>query len=96
VFSIEEAVRKMTSLPPGQFGFAERGILWPGAVADLVVFDAERVIDRATFQQPDLPSEGIDFVVVNGVPAWREGPPTGERAGCVLAPQASLIYGGTQ
>ena len=84
LFSMEEAIRKMTSLPARQFGFAERGALRPNAVADLVVFDPERVIDRATFERPDLPSEGIDFVVVNGVPAWREGRPTGERAGRVL------------
>jgi dihydroorotase/N-acyl-D-amino-acid deacylase len=81
LFPIEEAVRRMTSLPARRVGFQDRGLLRVGMAADVVVFDPERVIDRATFEVPNVYSEGIDTVVVNGKVVLDEGTMTGERPG---------------
>jgi hypothetical protein len=62
----------------------DRGLLAAGMAADVVVFDPATVIDRATFEQPTLPSEGIRYVVVNGRLALADGAATTERAGIVL------------
>jgi N-acyl-D-amino-acid deacylase len=70
LLSLEDAVRKMTSLPAERFGLAGRGRIERGALADLVVFDPDGVADRATFERPHAFSEGIDLVVVNGDIAW--------------------------
>jgi len=70
LLSLEDAVRKMTSLPAERFGLARRGRIDPGAFADLVVFDPGRIGDRATYEQPHTFAEGIDVVVVNGRIAW--------------------------
>jgi N-acyl-D-amino-acid deacylase len=78
----------MTGLSATTFGLAGRGFVREGLFADLCVFDAETVIDRADFASPCLPSTGIDTVIVNGVPVWRDGAPTGERPGRVLRRQA--------
>ncbi|MGA9351998.1 MAG: D-aminoacylase [Anaerolineae bacterium] len=67
VLTLEEAIRKMTSFPAQRFGLMDRGILWPGAWADVVVFDLERVRDKATNLYPHRYPEGIDYVFVNGV-----------------------------
>ena len=82
LLSLEAAVRKMTSLPVERFGLAGRGRIAPGGYADLVVFDPERVRDRATFQVPHAFAEGIDLVLVNGRVAWDDQP--GEHAGRAL------------
>jgi dihydroorotase/N-acyl-D-amino-acid deacylase len=66
LLSLEEAVRKMTSLPASRMGLADRGILRPGMKADIVGFDPLTVIDRATFAKPLAYSAGIPFVAVNG------------------------------
>jgi N-acyl-D-amino-acid deacylase len=84
LFSLEEAVRRMTSLTAQRFGLADRGLVREGAFADLVVFDAETIIDRATFERPKQPAAGIDLVLVNGVPVWRDGASTGNRPGRAL------------
>ncbi len=63
---LEDAVRKMTSANATMLGLADRGIIRPGAFADLVVFDPDRVIDRATYTDPFRYSEGIAYVLVNG------------------------------
>jgi N-acyl-D-amino-acid deacylase len=84
LFSLETAIHKMTGLPAARFGLAGRGVIAPGAAADLVVFDPERIRDTATFAQPKQPAAGIDTVYVNGVAVWRDGRPTGARPGVVL------------
>lgn len=84
LFSLEEAVRRMTSLTATRFGLADRGTLREGAFADLVVFDADRVIDRASFEHPKSPAAGIELVLVNGAPVWRDGAATGKRPGRAL------------
>jgi N-acyl-D-amino-acid deacylase len=81
LFSLEEAVRRMTGLPAARFGLAGRGAIAAGACADITVFDAASVIDRASFEEPTLPAAGIEHVFVNGRPVWREGRATGERPG---------------
>jgi N-acyl-D-amino-acid deacylase len=87
LFSLEEAVRKMTGLPAARFGLAGRGAIAEGAYADITVFDPTSVIDRATFEQPTRPAAGIEHVFVNGRPAWTEGKPSGERPGRALRRQ---------
>lgn len=82
--TLTEAVRKMTSLPAARLKLTDRGTLRPGAYADLVLFDPARVRDRATFQQPQLISEGVERVFVNGVEVWSGGKATGARPGRAL------------
>lgn len=86
LFSLEEAVFRMTGLPAREFAIEDRGTLAVGAFADLVAFDPNTVIDRATFEEPRQPSAGIAHVFVNGVAVWRDGAATGQRPGCVLKP----------
>ena len=81
LFPLEEAVRKMTSLPAARFGLTGRGVIRPGAFADLVLFDPETVIDRATWDEPTRPSGGIELVMVNGRTVWRDQGPTDARPG---------------
>jgi N-acyl-D-amino-acid deacylase len=66
VLTIEEAVRKMTSYPAQIFGLKDRGVIRPGAYADLVVFDPDRVNDRANFEKPRREATGIEVVIING------------------------------
>jgi N-acyl-D-amino-acid deacylase len=87
LFGLEEAVRKMTGLPAARFGLSGRGVVRPGAWADLAVFDPETVIDRATFAEPTRPAAGIEHVFVNGRPVWQAGAATGERPGRALRRQ---------
>ena len=84
LLSLEEAVHRMTGLAAAQFGFADRGVIRAGAYADLVVFNAHTVIDRATYLEPELLSEGIELVMVNGAAVWRAGKPTGARPGRIV------------
>jgi N-acyl-D-amino-acid deacylase len=67
LLTLEEAIRKMTSFPAQRLGLVDRGVLRPGMWADIVVFDLERVHDRATHQYPHRYPEGIDYVFVNGI-----------------------------
>ena len=87
LFSLEEAVRRMTGLSATRFGLRGRGVLAAGAYADITVFDAGTVADRATFEAPTTPAAGIEHVFVNGRPVWSEGKPTGERPGRALRRQ---------
>jgi len=88
LFPLAEAVRKMTGLPAARFGLTGRGHLSPGAYADVTVFDAATIIDRATFEKPMTPAAGIHLVLVNGKPVWRAGASTGARPGRTLRRQA--------
>jgi len=81
VLSLEQAIRKMTSQPAQRAGLFERGILRPGMAADIVVFDAGTIMDRATFQEPHQYSEGMKWVVVNGKIVLDEGKLTRARPG---------------
>ncbi len=81
VITLEEAVRKMTSLPATTFHLKDRGELRPGAVADLVIFDAEKVNDPSTFDDPHHYAIGFRDIIVNGVPVIRETQLTDARPG---------------
>ena len=82
--TLPAAIRKMTSLPAQRFKLKDRGLIRAGFKADLVVFDPNRIIDRATFQEPQLTSEGVQRVFVNGVEVWTDGKVTGNRPGRAL------------
>lgn len=84
VLSLEEAIRKMTSLNASKAGLADRGVLRPGCFADITVFDPERVIDRATYTDPFRYPEGIEYVAVNGKLVVDGGRHTGARPGRAL------------
>jgi N-acyl-D-amino-acid deacylase len=84
VLSLEEAVRKMTSFPAARFGLWDRGLIRPGQVADLVLFDPSSIRDAATFSDPHQYSVGIEWVMVGGQMVWQEGKDTGAVAGQVL------------
>ncbi len=86
LFSLEEAVRKMTSLPARRMSLKDRGTIAPGMKADLVLFDPAAVIDRSTFAEPRKLSEGIAMVFVNGETVWTGGKAAGARPGRVLTP----------
>jgi N-acyl-D-amino-acid deacylase len=81
---LEEAIRKMTTMPAERFGLADRGLLRAGWRADITVFDAERVADRATFERPAAYPEGIEYVFVNGQMVVDRGDHTGQQPGQVL------------
>lgn len=82
--SLEEAVRKMSGLPAETLGIKNRGIFTVGNKADLILFQPDKVRDRATFEDPHRPAEGMEWVWVNGQPAIQEGVFSKERFGKVL------------
>src|SRR6266481_72081 len=84
LLSLEAAVRKITSLPAQREHLTDRGLLNPGYFADVTIFDAVTVIDRATFTKPDQLSNGIDYTIVNGQIEYDHGKLTGAAAGRVL------------
>ena len=82
--ALEQVIQKITQFPARRMGMADRGLLQEGMQADVVVFDPEKIADRATIENPCLYSEGILWSFVNGVPVLEEGRPTGKRPGCIL------------
>ena len=92
IIPLEEAVRKMTSLPAAHFRFPDRGLVKAGYAADLVVFDPTAVGDRATFEKPHAYATGIQHVFVNGQLVVAGGKQTSARPGAVLTLKAA---GGT-
>jgi N-acyl-D-amino-acid deacylase len=81
VLRLEDAIRKMTSLPASTFQFKGRGLLLEGFWADITIFDPEKIQDRAEFNDPHHYPEGIPYVLVNGVPVIRNGEHTRAKAG---------------
>jgi len=84
VLGLEDAVRKMTSLPARTLRLKDRGLVREGMWADLVLFDAAAIADAATFEDPHRTSGGIRAVFVNGQVVWEDGRSTGKRPGQVL------------
>jgi N-acyl-D-amino-acid deacylase len=81
---VQEAVRKMTSLPAGNLGIARRGLLRPGYFADIAVFDSNTIQDHATFEKPRQLATGVSEVFVNGVGVVHSGEHTGAKPGRVV------------
>jgi dihydroorotase/N-acyl-D-amino-acid deacylase len=84
VIGLEEAVRRMTSLPAARFRIMDRGLLRPGMKADIAVFDPARVIDKADFVNPHQYAEGFVHVLVNGVPVLEAAKMLASRPGRAL------------
>ena len=84
LLTLEEAVRKMTSLAASRAGFKNRGVLRAGMKADVIVFSPEKVRDVSTYEDPHHFSEGVSHVIVNGRPVLRDGAMTGALPGRVL------------
>lgn len=81
IMTLSAAIRSMTSLPAGKFRIKDRGTIGEGRFADVVVFDPSRVVDRSTYMDPHRYSEGIQYLMVNGIVSISEGKATGKRAG---------------
>jgi N-acyl-D-amino-acid deacylase len=84
LLTLEDAIRKMTSLNAAKIGLKDRGLLRVGAFADITLFDETRVIDRSTYTEPFQYSEGIEYVLVNGQVVLERGKHTGARPGKAL------------
>jgi N-acyl-D-amino-acid deacylase len=85
LFSLEEAVYKMTGKSASVFGLEERGVIKVGNYADLVIFNPETVNDKASYETPKLHSDGIEYVFVNGKLVWKDDNPTNDRPGMFLS-----------
>jgi N-acyl-D-amino-acid deacylase len=85
LFSLEEAVYKMTGKSASVFGLEERGVIKVGNYADLVIFNPETVNDKASYESPKLHSDGIEYVFVNGKLVWKDDNPTDDRPGMFLS-----------
>jgi N-acyl-D-amino-acid deacylase len=81
---LEEAIRRMTSLPAQRFGLHDRGLLREGMAADIVVFDPQTVQDNSTFDKPHQYSSGFSYVLVNGAITLEAGQHNGTRKGEIL------------
>lgn len=81
---LEDAIRKLTSMPARHYGLGDRGLLQPGCRADLVVFDYDRLDDVSSLERPVAYARGVEYVLVNGVPVVDGGEHTGRRPGRVL------------
>ena len=86
--TLPEAIRKMTLLPAQRFRLRDRGLIRAGYKADLVLFDPATIVDRSTFQEPELIAEGVKRVFVNGEEVWADGKVTGHRPGKALRPRS--------
>jgi len=84
VLELEDAVRKMTSLPAQRIGQFDRGLLRPGMKADVTIVDPDTIIDRAEFGKPHQYPDGVYFVIVNGQIVLDDGKMTALRPGTVL------------
>jgi N-acyl-D-aspartate/D-glutamate deacylase len=84
VLTLEEGLRRISSLPASRVGLTDRGRLAPGAAADVTIFDLEKVKDNSTIPDPNVYSDGFEHVIVNGVQAFRRSQRTTDHAGRVL------------
>lgn len=91
VITLEEAIRRMTSLPAQKFQLKERGLLKEGMAADIVIFDENEVIDKSTFEKPHQFSAGFKFVIVNGKMIIEKGEHNGTKSGVILKGPAFQI-----
>ena len=82
--TLQDAIRKFTSLPAQRLGLTERGVLKQGLWADITIFDPEQIHDVATFENPNQLSVGMQYVLVNGVPVIAGGKATQALPGKVL------------
>ena len=89
LLTLEDAIRKMTSFPAQKLGLKDRGLLKEGFWADITIFDADKIIDKATYENPRLYSEGVEYVFVNGVLAYNKGIFTGSKSGIPLRRKVS-------
>jgi len=87
LLTLEEAIRKMTSLPASKLGFKDRGLIKERMVADIVIFDPNTILDKATYMNPHQFPEGIEYVIVNGEVVVEKGKHTGELPGEILGLQ---------
>lgn len=86
-----EAIRRITSMPAQRYYLANRGLIVPGFYADITVFNSDTIIDRVTYAEPTLLSEGVEHVLVNGKVEYEQGKLTGVEAGRVLRGPGSII-----
>ncbi len=84
VITLEDAIRKMTSMSAQRLSLHDRGLITEGFIADIAIFDPDEIIDRATFEDPHQYAEGMKHVLVNGEFAVRDGAVTGARPGRIL------------
>jgi N-acyl-D-aspartate/D-glutamate deacylase len=84
VLTLEDAVRRMSSLPATRLKLFDRGLIRPGMKADIAVFDAGTIIDKSQFEKPHQYAEGVRHVLVNGKAVMADGKMTGELSGAVL------------
>ena len=89
VLTLEDAIRKMTSANAAKIGAYDRGLLRPGMMADVTVFDAQHIIDNATYAKPHQYATGVEYVIVNGGVVLDHGEHTGARPGRILRRQHS-------
>jgi N-acyl-D-amino-acid deacylase len=87
VLTLEEAIRKMTSANAAKIGIFDRGILRPGMMADVSIFNAERIIDTATYEKPHQYATGVEYVIVNGQIVLDRNRHTGAHPGIILKRQ---------
>ena len=90
ILTLEEAIRRMTSLPAARLKLFDRGLIRPGMKADIVVFDPQKVTDLSTFEKPHQYAAGFRHVLVNGRPVLMDGRMTGERSGRILRGPAAM------
>ena len=84
VLTLEDAIRKMTSLNANKLGLKDRGLVRNGQAADICIFDAAKVLDHATYSDPFQYNDGIEYVIVNGKVVLKQGQHTGMKPGKVL------------
>lgn len=96
VLRLEDAVRRMTSLPAQRFKIEDRGLIRTGFAADIVIFDENKITDMATYEKPHAYSEGIDYVLVNGIVVLENGKHTGKKPGEIIHGKGKVSSGAGQ